>query len=115
MVGRPHCEENGWGGVVVDAPMMSRPMERLSCAPSCKGEKERLVSRVGVEGGVAEDMGGGDSVPVGCRWCYRQDFLWSSPSPSQPPQTPQRTRRLFLAAVQASGQTGLTSYLLLGN
>lgn len=34
MVGRPHCEENGWGGVVVDAPVMSRPMERLSCAPS---------------------------------------------------------------------------------
>ena len=58
MVGRPHSQENGWGGVVVDVPITSPPMERLSCAPSCRGEKERLVSRVGVEGGVAEDMGG---------------------------------------------------------
>lgn len=51
MVGRPHSQENGWGGVLADAPTMSPPMERLSCTPSCRGEKERLVSRVGVEGG----------------------------------------------------------------
>lgn len=43
----------------MDAPIVSPAMERLSCAPSCRGEKERPVSRVGVEGGVAEDTGGG--------------------------------------------------------
>lgn len=42
MVGRPHSRENGWGGVVVAVPTVSPPMERLSCVPSCRGEKERL-------------------------------------------------------------------------
>lgn len=43
----------------MDPPIVSPPVERLSCVPSCRGENERLVSRVGVEGGVAEDMSGG--------------------------------------------------------
>lgn len=42
MVGRPHSRENGWGGVVVAVPTVSPPMERLSCVPSCREEKERL-------------------------------------------------------------------------
>jgi len=34
VVGRSHSQENGWGGVVVDAPITSPPVERLSCVPS---------------------------------------------------------------------------------
>lgn len=45
-------------------PPRSPAMERLSCAPSCRGEKETLVSRVGTEGGVAEDTGGGVAAPL---------------------------------------------------
>lgn len=38
---------------------------------------------------------------MGCWGCCRQDFLLSLLSSSQPPQTPQRTRRLSLARTQS--------------
>lgn len=52
---------------------------------------------------------------MGCWGCCRKDFLLSLLLSSQPPQTPQGTKRLSLAGTQAAGQTVLTSYLLLGN
>lgn len=64
-------------------------VERLSCAPSCRGEKERVVSRGGAEGGAAENVGGIGTAflwAVGCLGCCRQAFLPSFPSSSQPPR-----------------------------
>lgn len=58
MVGRPHSQVNGWGGVVVDAPSCLLSWRECPVHPAV-GERERLVSRVGVEGGVTEDMDGG--------------------------------------------------------
>lgn len=69
---------------------------------------------MGAMGRVAEDKSRGGRAFL---WAVGgvQAGLPSFPSPSQPPQTPQGTRQLSLAAAQATGQTGLTSYLLLGN
>lgn len=60
--------------------------------PAVEKRREEGESAIASVGRVAEDMLGEVWHSCGLLAGFRQDFLWSFPWPSRPPQTPQRNQ-----------------------